>query len=51
MILIRTWSGIEVKVPLHNGSTAIAGEKIDLKKAPLIMLERDGDDDQVRILC
>jgi hypothetical protein len=45
------WNSIEVFIELQEGSTVKEGDVIDLKKAMLIILEREGDDDRVRVLC
>jgi hypothetical protein len=45
------WNSIVVFIEMQEGSTAKEGDVVDLKKAVLIILEREGDDDRVRVLC
>ena len=45
------WNSIEVFIEMQEGSTAKEGDVVDLKKAVLIILEREGDEDRVRVLC
>ena len=45
-------SGVKTYMPVSNDTTACVGDKVDISKAELIVLERDGDDDinRIRIL-
>lgn len=45
------WNRIEVFIEMQEGSTAKEGDVVDLKKAVLVILEREGDYDKVCVLC
>ena len=45
------WSGGQSYIPLDQNSTKSVGDTVDLSKAQLITLGREGDDDIMRISC
>ena len=45
------WSGGQSYIPLDQNSTKSVGDTVDLSKAQLITLGREGDDDIMRVSC
>ena len=45
------WSGGQSYIPLDQNSTKSVGDTIDLSKAQLITLGREGDNDIMRVSC
>lgn len=45
------WSGGQSYIPLDQNSTKSVGDSIDLSKAQLITLGREGDNDIMRVSC
>ena len=43
------WSGGQSYIPLDQNSTKSVGDSVDLSKAQLITLSREGDDDIMRV--
>lgn len=45
------WSGGQSYIPLDQNSTKSVGDTVDLSKAQLITLGREGDSDIMRVSC